>query len=86
VLVRTKALLRFRNELVAVDGPATGFTDAGATAAALAEAIAAIPGLDRSRLLLFGGWESASRAAGATLQILGERPGLTVGLDALLGL
>ena len=29
------------------------------TAAALAEAIQAIPGLDRSRLLLFGGWESA---------------------------
>ena len=31
------------------------------TAAALADAIAAIPGLHVSRLLLFGGWESASR-------------------------
>jgi electron transfer flavoprotein beta subunit len=64
-------------ELVAVDGSASGFTDAGATAAALAEAIGAITGLDRSRLLLFGGWESASRAAGATLQMIGERLGIT---------
>lgn len=73
-------------ELVAVDGPASGFTDAGATAAALADAIAAIPGLDRSRLLLFGGWESASRAAGATLQMIGERLGITEqfqGVDAI---
>jgi electron transfer flavoprotein beta subunit len=63
-------------ELVAVDGPASGFTDAAAVAAVLAEAIAAIPGLDRQRLLLFGGWESASRCAGATLQIVGERLGI----------
>src|SRR5512144_769670 len=60
-------------ELVALDGPAGGFVDAFETAAALAEAVKGIPGLDRSRLLLFGGWESASRGAGATLQILGER-------------
>ncbi len=64
-------------ELVVVDGPLGGFTDAHSTAAALAEAIAAIPGLDRQRLLLFGGWESASRGAGATLQIVGERLGIT---------
>jgi electron transfer flavoprotein beta subunit len=64
-------------ELIALDGPAGGFTDAHATAAALADAIAAIPGLDRSRLLVFGGWESASRGAGATLQIAGERLGIT---------
>jgi electron transfer flavoprotein beta subunit len=64
-------------ELVAVDGPLGGFTDAHATAAALAEAIAAIPGLDRERLLLFGGWESASRGAGVTLQTVGERLGIT---------
>ncbi len=64
-------------ELVAVDGPASGFTDATAVAAVLADAIAAIPGLDRQRLLLFGGWESASRCAGATLQIVGERLGIT---------
>ena len=64
-------------ELVALDGPANGFTDAAETAAALAEAIAAIPGLDKSRLLLFGGWESASRGAGATMQMVGERLGIT---------
>jgi electron transfer flavoprotein beta subunit len=60
-------------ELVAVDGPAGGFNDAAETAAALAEAIKAIPGLDRARLLLFGGWESASRGAGVTLQMVGEQ-------------
>ena len=60
-------------ELVAADGPAGGFIDAAETAAALAEAVKAIPGLDRDRLLLFGGWESASRGAGATLQMVGER-------------
>jgi electron transfer flavoprotein beta subunit len=64
-------------ELVPVDGPIGGFTDAHATGAALADAIAAIPFLDRSRLLLFGGWESASRGAGATLQLIGERLGIT---------
>jgi electron transfer flavoprotein beta subunit len=64
-------------ELVPIDGPIGGFTDAHATAAALANAIAAIPGLDRARLLLFGGWESASRGAGITLQIVGERLGIT---------
>ncbi len=63
-------------ELVALDGPAGGFTDARETAAALAQAIEGIPGLDRSRLLLFGGWESASRGAGATMQMVGERLGI----------
>jgi len=73
-------------ELVALDGPASGFTDAGETAAALAKAIQAIPGLDRSRLLVFGGWESASRGAGATLQMVGEILGITdqfQGVDVL---
>lgn len=64
-------------ELVALDGPASGFTDSFETAAALAAAIEAIPGLDRSKLLLFGGWESASRGAGSTLQMVGERLGIT---------
>ena len=63
-------------ELVALDGPASGFTDASETAAVLADAIAAIPGLDKSRLLVFGGWESASRGAGATMQMVGERLGI----------
>jgi electron transfer flavoprotein beta subunit len=60
-------------ELVALDGPAGGFTDAHEVAARLADAVKALPGLDRSRLLLFGGWESASRGAGVTLQMVGER-------------
>jgi electron transfer flavoprotein beta subunit len=64
-------------ELLALDGSSGGFTDAADVSAALADAIAAIPGLDRSRLLLFGGWESASRCAGATLQTVGERLGIT---------
>jgi electron transfer flavoprotein beta subunit len=68
---------KVRFELVPVDGPMGGFADAHATAAALADAIAAIPGLDRRRLLLFGGWESATRGAGVTLQVIGERLGIS---------
>ena len=63
-------------ELVAIDGPAGGFTDSSETAAALAEAISGIAGLDKSKLLVFGGWESASRGAGATMQMVGERLGI----------
>jgi electron transfer flavoprotein beta subunit len=63
-------------ELVALDGPASGFTEAAEVAAALAEAIKGIPELDRSKLLVFGGWESASRGAGATMQMVGERLGI----------
>jgi electron transfer flavoprotein beta subunit len=63
-------------ELVALDGPASGFTDAFEVGAALAEAIQGIAGLDTSRLLVFGGWESASRGAGVTLQIVSERLGI----------
>ncbi|MGA2786318.1 MAG: electron transfer flavoprotein subunit beta [Verrucomicrobiota bacterium] len=64
-------------ELVALDGPASGFTEAAEVAAALADAIQTIPGLDKSKLLVFGGWESASRGAGATMQMVGERLGIT---------
>lgn len=64
-------------ELVALDGPAGGFTDSFEVAAALAQAIQSIPGLDRSRLMVFGGWESASRGAGSTMQMVGERLGIT---------
>ena len=46
-------------ELIALDGSAGGFTDAAEVAALLTEAIQGIPGLDKSKLLLFGGWESA---------------------------
>ena len=63
-------------ELVAIDGPSSGFTEASEVAAALADAIQAIPGLDKAHLLVFGGWESASRGAGVTMQMVGERLGL----------
>src|SRR5512141_685521 len=46
-------------ELVALDGPAGGFTESSEVAAALADAINGIAGLDKTRLLVFGGWESA---------------------------
>src|ERR1017187_3674069 len=64
-------------ELLPVDGPIGGFPDAHSTAAVLADAIAALSGLDRSQLLVFGGWESANRGAGVTLQLVGERLGIT---------
>jgi electron transfer flavoprotein beta subunit len=64
-------------EFVPIDGPIGGFTDAHATAQVLAETISALTGLDRSKLLLFGGWESATRGAGITLQLVGERLGIT---------
>ena len=64
-------------ELVPIDGPIGGFPDAHSTAAVLSDAINAIPGLNRDRLLLFGGWESATRGAGVTLQLIGEQLGIT---------
>ena len=73
-------------ELVAIDGSASGFTDAHDAAAALADAIAAIPGLDKSRLLVFGGCASASRDAGVTMQLVCERLGIRdffAGVDEL---
>ena len=73
-------------ELVAIDAPISGFADAHATAAALAAAIDAIAGLEKSKLLLFGGWESAARGAGVTLQLVGERLGITdqfMGVDQI---
>lgn len=63
-------------ELVVIDGSASGFTEAAEVAAALAAAIKTIPGLEMSRLVVFGGWESASRGAGATMQIVGELLGI----------
>jgi electron transfer flavoprotein beta subunit len=74
-------------ELIALDGSASAFTEPQETATALADAIRAIPGLDHARLLVFGGWESASRGAGITLQLVGERLGLLdqfQGVDQLI--
>ncbi|MFC1525429.1 electron transfer flavoprotein subunit beta [Candidatus Latescibacterota bacterium] len=73
-------------ELVAVDASASAFTDPAETAAALAQAIEGIEGLDRSRLLLFGGCASATRDAGATVQMVGEGLGIAdqfLGVDEL---
>jgi len=73
-------------ELVVLDGPAGGFTDSCEVAAALAGGIGTIPGLDRSRLLLFGGCSSASRDAGVTMQMVGEQLGIRdqfLGVDEL---
>jgi electron transfer flavoprotein beta subunit len=63
-------------ELVPIDAPANGFADAHAVANQLAGAIQSIPVLDRSRLLLFGGWESASRGGGVTMQLVAEQLGV----------
>jgi electron transfer flavoprotein alpha/beta subunit/electron transfer flavoprotein alpha subunit len=70
-------------EFVPIDGPAGGFTDSFETAAALADAIAA---LNLTNPLLFGGWESASRGSGSTLLMTAERLGITecfLGVDRL---
>lgn len=72
--------------LVAVDAPAGGFIDSHAVAATLAEAIKGIAGLDLQKTLVFGGWSSASRASGTTLQLVGEKLGITeqfFGVDRL---
>jgi electron transfer flavoprotein beta subunit len=63
-------------ELVSIDGPIGGFPDAHSTAVVLAGTIESIQGLDRTKCLLFGGWESATRGAGVTLQLIGERLGI----------
>jgi len=73
-------------ELVACDGPSTGFADAGETARYLATAIQSIAGLDQDKMLLFGGWQSASRGTGAVLQMVGELLGIDEqfqGVDSL---
>jgi electron transfer flavoprotein beta subunit len=63
-------------ELVPVDASASGFADAHEVADILAAAIQSIAGLDHARLLLFGGWESASRGAGVTMQLVAEQLGI----------
>jgi len=63
-------------ELIPIDTPANGFADPQALAGLLAAGIRSIPGLDHSRLLVFGGWESASRGAGVTMQSVGELLGI----------
>jgi electron transfer flavoprotein beta subunit len=64
-------------ELVAVEGSSSGFTEASDVAKTLAEAINGIAGLEKDRMLLFGGWESASRGASAVMQMVAERLGIS---------
>jgi len=63
-------------ELIPVDGPGGGFTDAVEVSEVLAQTIAALPGLDKSQLLLFGGWESATRGAGCVIPMVAARLGI----------
>jgi electron transfer flavoprotein beta subunit len=64
-------------ELVPLDAPgAGGFSDAVSTADAIARAIGNLPGLDMANLLVFGGWESATRGAGVVMQMVAERLGI----------
>jgi len=63
-------------EFVPIDVPSGGFADAHSLAGVLTEAIESIAGLDRTRLLLFGGWESATRGAGVTMQLIAEQMGI----------
>ena len=67
-------------ELVAVNAPAGGFTDAKDTAAELAKAIKAMPAAPD---LVFGGCASASRDAGVTLQFVAETLGITEFFNAV---
>lgn len=69
-------------ELVCLDGSASGFMDSREVAAALAGAIEKIPGLDKTKLLVFGGCSSASRDAGTTMQMIAEQLGIG---DVFLG-
>ena len=67
-------------ELVAVNAPAGGFTDAKETALELAKAIKAMPAAPD---FVFGGCASASRDAGVTLQFVAESLGITEFFNAV---
>ncbi len=67
-------------ELVAVNAPAGGFTDAKETAAELTKAIKSMPVAPD---LIFGGCASASRDAGVTLQFVAESLGVTEFFNAV---
>ncbi len=64
-------------QLIATDAAAGGFSDSKQVALQLAELVKQIDGLDLSNTLIFGGWESASRGAGTTMQMVGEILGVT---------
>lgn len=62
-------------ELVALDGPNNGFSDANETGKALGEAILKLE-LPLENLLVFGGYESATRGSGTVMQIVAEKLGI----------
>jgi len=64
-------------ELVPVDAQGSGgFSDSVSTAASIAAAIQKLPGLEMANLLVFGGWESATRGAGVVMQMVAEKLGI----------
>ena len=65
-------------ELVPIDAPANGFADAHAVAALLANAVQEIPDLDRSRLLLFGGWNPPRAVLASPCNWLANNSGLAI--------
>jgi electron transfer flavoprotein beta subunit len=67
-------------ELIAVNAPAGGFTDAKDTAAELVKVIKAMPVAPD---FVFGGCASASRDAGVTLQFVAEALGITEFFNAV---
>ena len=67
-------------DLVAVNAPAGGFTDAKETALELAKAIKSMPAAPD---FIFGGCASASRDAGVTLQFVAESLGVTEFFNAV---
>ena len=67
-------------ELVAVNAPAGGFTDAKETALELSKAIKSMPAAPD---FIFGGCASASRDAGVTLQFVAESLGVTEFFNAV---
>jgi len=60
-----------------IDGPIGGFPDAHSTAAVLAETIAAIPVSTAQSSCSSAAGNAATRGAGVTLQLVGERLGIT---------
>ncbi len=66
-----------RFNLVVIDSKDTGFSDSASNAKIISEYIRDNSKIDKSNLLIFGGWESASRSSGTTLQIIGERLNIT---------
>ena len=64
-------------ELVPVDGPIGGFPMRTRRRRCSPKRSPRCQDWIATKLLLFGGWESATRGAGVTLQLVGERLGIT---------